>query len=192
MTAIRRWALPLCLALACCVAGCKRTSDVNTPNPPGGMPPGGMPPGGMPPMGGPPKMPKLEETAPHAAGKKVYNANGCAACHTVNRLSGGAPKDGDLPKDLLPKDAPKDGPFKDSPPKDAFPKDRPAFGSPMAGPLKGPDLSDVGAKPEHTVEWLIAYLRDPRSKKPNSRMPPFDKLKEEDLRALAEFLVSLK
>src|SRR5262249_3360757 len=58
---------------------------------------------------------------------------------------------------------------------------------------RGPDLGRVGADPNHTVDWLSAYIRNPRAQKPNSRMPPYQgKIQEQDLRALAESLASLK
>jgi mono/diheme cytochrome c family protein len=56
---------------------------------------------------------------------------------------------------------------------------------------RGPDLSRVGAV--HSVDWLVEQIRDPQSHKPDSRMPPYaDKIGEEDLRALATYLASLK
>jgi cytochrome c oxidase subunit 2 len=58
---------------------------------------------------------------------------------------------------------------------------------------RGPDLSRVGANPSHTVQWLVEQIRDPQSHKPDSRMPAYaDKIGEEDLRALATYLASLK
>ena len=59
---------------------------------------------------------------------------------------------------------------------------------------QGPDLSKVGKDQTHTVEWLMQYVRDPKSKKPEAKMPalPAGKLSDADLRAVAEFLVSLK
>jgi mono/diheme cytochrome c family protein len=61
------------------------------------------------------------------------------------------------------------------------------------GRSRGPDLSRIGSNPEHNADWIAQYIRNPTSKNPNSRMPPFeDKLKDEDVRALAEYLASLK
>lgn len=58
---------------------------------------------------------------------------------------------------------------------------------------RGPDLGKVGDDPAHTVEWFIAYIRNPKATKPDSRMPSFEgKIKEEELRTLAEYLASLK
>src|SRR5262249_8740540 len=62
------------------------------------------------------------------------------------------------------------------------------------GGSRGPDLGSVGRDPTHTVEWLMAFIRDPKSQKPDARMPRFDdsKLSQQELRALAEYLASLK
>jgi len=56
-----------------------------------------------------------------------------------------------------------------------------------------PDLARVGADPAHTVNWIMEYVRDPKAQKADAKMPPFEgKIKEEDLRSLAEYLASLK
>ncbi|MFL5244173.1 MAG: MJ0042-type zinc finger domain-containing protein [Gemmataceae bacterium] len=61
------------------------------------------------------------------------------------------------------------------------------------GRNRGPDLSTVGRDPNDTVDWLMAFIREPTSKKPRSRMPGFEgKISEADLRSLAEYLASLK
>jgi mono/diheme cytochrome c family protein len=57
---------------------------------------------------------------------------------------------------------------------------------------KGPNLAKVGANPEHTRDWFIRYIRDPKSVNPKSRMPKQGKLSESDLGALADYLGSLK
>jgi cbb3-type cytochrome oxidase cytochrome c subunit len=60
-------------------------------------------------------------------------------------------------------------------------------------PGRGPDLGKVAQNPEHTVEWLMKYVRNPKSVKPEARMPAFEgRIKEDDLRPLAEYLASLK
>jgi cbb3-type cytochrome oxidase cytochrome c subunit len=58
----------------------------------------------------------------------------------------------------------------------------------------GPDLTAVGRTPEHTVDWLAAQIRDPKTHKPTSRMPAFgpEKLPDADLKALAAYLASRK
>ena len=59
---------------------------------------------------------------------------------------------------------------------------------------RGPNLGKVGADPEHTVDWLMAFIRDPNSRRPNARMRGFDesRLSQADLRTLAEYLAGLK
>ncbi len=69
----------------------------------------------------------------------------------------------------------------------------PSRGRPPMSRDRGPDLGNVGRDPAHTVEWLMEQIRDPKSHKPDSRMPEFKaNIKAEDLRALAEYLASLK
>jgi len=51
----------------------------------------------------------------------------------------------------------------------------------------------VGADEGHTAAWLMDYVRNPKSKKPNARMPPFEgKINDDDLKALADYLAGLK
>jgi mono/diheme cytochrome c family protein len=58
---------------------------------------------------------------------------------------------------------------------------------------RGPDLGKVGANPDHTVEWLIAFIKNPKASKPQSRMPGFEgKLSDDDIKTVAEYLASLK
>jgi mono/diheme cytochrome c family protein len=59
---------------------------------------------------------------------------------------------------------------------------------------RGPNLTRVGADPAHTTEWLSQQIRNPRSHRPNPRMPPYpeDKISSDDLRSLTEYLASLK
>ena len=55
----------------------------------------------------------------------------------------------------------------------------------------GPDLSHVGSRlPD--ADWHIRHLKDPRSVRPESAMPAFASLPEDELKELAEYLVSLK
>ncbi len=133
------------------------------------------------------------ESGPFAAGKKVFVANGCFRCHAINgvRVRGaggpggpGGPPPGDR-GDRGPGDRGPGGP--DGPPPDRS--------GPRRGPGGGraPDLGKVGGEPEHTVDWLMDFIRNPKSKKANAKMPPFDgKIKDDDLRAMAEYLESLK
>lgn len=163
MTSVR-WCLAGLLGLAFLVlAGCKKED----PPPQGGT---GNPPPGFPPMMAPPI---LEETGPHAAGKKVYNVNGCAKCHTMG--------------------GPQGGPAMGGPPKGGPPLGGPPGGMPPM-PNKGPDLVKVAGKGEkRNVEWFVTYVSNPKKVNPEAKMPPFEKrINDKDLRALAEFLASLK
>jgi mono/diheme cytochrome c family protein len=74
---------------------------------------------------------------------------------------------------------------------------RGAAAAPAGGPGKkkggGPDLSKVAADPEHTAEWLAEHVRDPRSHRPDSRMPRFGgKLSDDEIRAVAGYMTGLK
>jgi predicted Zn finger-like uncharacterized protein len=61
------------------------------------------------------------------------------------------------------------------------------------GRSRGPNLANVGRNPEHTVDWLMAFIREPTSKHPDSSMPGFEgRINDDDLRVLAEYLASLK
>lgn len=57
----------------------------------------------------------------------------------------------------------------------------------------GPDLSRVGAEPGRTAEWIIEHIKHPQSHNPGSRMPAFaGKINDSDLKALGDYLASLK
>lgn len=152
-----RWYLGGLLVLSLLVlAGCKKEPEPGPKPGPDGPPPT-------------PMMALLEEKEPHAAGKKVFNSNGCMRCHTVGQGPGMPP--------MPPLPFPKDGP--------------PMKGPPMLN--KGPDLAKAGGKPGRNAEWFIKYVSDPKMSNPESLMPPFGKqINAEDMRALADFLESLK
>ena len=59
-----------------------------------------------------------------------------------------------------------------------------------AGKDIGPDLSDVGKK--HDKAWFIANLKDPKQFAPDTQMPSFSDLPQENLEKIAEYLLSLK
>ncbi|HEV3384632.1 MAG TPA: c-type cytochrome [Gemmata sp.] len=66
-------------------------------------------------------------------------------------------------------------------------------GGPQQGTSKGPSLQHVGSEPGHDADWIARYIRDSRSVRPESKMPKFEgMIKEEELRALAEFLANQK
>jgi mono/diheme cytochrome c family protein len=58
------------------------------------------------------------------------------------------------------------------------------------GGKMGPDLSKEGTK-KRDAPWLVAFLKDPKSKNPNSKMPPA-KGSQKDLAGLAAYMQSLK
>jgi mono/diheme cytochrome c family protein len=103
------------------------------------------------------------ESEPFSAGKKALVAHGCFRCHAIDGVRG-----------------------------PVGPGPAPGGSGPMRGG-RGPDLGTVGEDSTHTVEWLMNYVRDPKAVKPNAKMPAYQgKASEEDLRALAEYLASLK
>src|SRR5262245_22425212 len=113
--------------------------------------------------------------AEFVAARKTFDRT-CAKCHSLVAGAAGA---GD-------KGAWNPPPFK--PPQDK------GFGGGFKGMMpKGPNLANVGADPLHTRDWIVGYIRDPRSQNPKSRMPQFEgKLSAEDIGALAHYLSSLK
>jgi uncharacterized membrane protein/mono/diheme cytochrome c family protein len=59
------------------------------------------------------------------------------------------------------------------------------------GRTTGPDLTRVGKRlPD--VNWHIKHLKDPRSVDPDSSMPAYDQLSEEELKSIATYLASRK
>ncbi|RJQ43296.1 MAG: cytochrome c [Nitrospiraceae bacterium] len=59
------------------------------------------------------------------------------------------------------------------------------------GGTAGPDLTYIGnERPD--VEWHIRHLKAPDAVVPDSAMPGFNDLSEEELRQLAEYLITLK
>ena len=65
------------------------------------------------------------------------------------------------------------------------------FGGPGGGMGRGPSLTNVGTK--RSRDWIIAHIRNPKGHNPQSRMPGFEgKIKDQELEALADYLLSLK
>jgi mono/diheme cytochrome c family protein len=130
-------------------------------------------PAGPPP--GPAAQGEFDSSGPFAAGKKAVVAGGCFRCHTINGVRG--PVGG--------------GAMAGGPP------GRGGGGQGgMGGGMgrKAPDLGKEGVDPEHTVEWFVKFVRNPKAVKPDAKMPPLDdkRISENDLRAVAEYLNSLK
>jgi len=126
------------VSLACiAIVGCPRTP----PAPPVPSPPAVQPqPGGE------------VEAGPFAEGRKVYQSNGCARCHTIGVPPAGGPKM-------------------------------------MA---RGPMLTTVGAK--RPREWIVEHIRNPKTHNETSQMPLYgaDKISDADMKALVDYLASLK
>ncbi|RJQ53893.1 MAG: cytochrome c [Nitrospiraceae bacterium] len=59
------------------------------------------------------------------------------------------------------------------------------------GGAAGPDLTQVGAR-RPDIDWHIRHLKDPSSVVRDSAMPAFTDMNDEELKALAEFLITLK
>lgn len=121
------------------------------------------------------------DTALITAGKAVFTAKGCANCHGVGGAGGGP---GGGPPGPGGPGGPGGGRM-------GGPGPRP--GGPGGGRRGGPNLSRVGAEAEHTSEWLIAHIKNPKTHNPSSRMPAFEgKISDKDLLALGAYLASLK
>lgn len=59
------------------------------------------------------------------------------------------------------------------------------------GGTAGPDLTQIGSKiPD--VEWHIQHLKNPESVIPDSAMPNYDHLTDDELKQISEYLVMLK
>ena len=57
----------------------------------------------------------------------------------------------------------------------------------------GPDLTHAGSRPlTGDVAWVVAHLRDPQAERGWSSMPSYDYLSDDDLNALAQYIVSLQ
>ena len=54
----------------------------------------------------------------------------------------------------------------------------------------GPDLTRVGSR--RTREYIIQQIKEPQSHKPDSAMPSFKHLSEQDLNAVADYLSTRK
>ncbi len=60
------------------------------------------------------------------------------------------------------------------------------------GGIVGPDLSHEGAA--HTADWIVQQVRNPKSHEADGTMPACgkDRISDDQLKALAEYLASLK
>ena len=61
------------------------------------------------------------------------------------------------------------------------------------GGKKGPELSNAGAEAEHTSAWFASFIKNPKSKDANSRMPGFEgRIDDKDLQTVGKYLTTLK
>jgi cbb3-type cytochrome oxidase cytochrome c subunit len=58
------------------------------------------------------------------------------------------------------------------------------------GGIIGPDLSKVGGHRDST--WIARQIKEPKSHNPNTQMPSYPQLSDEDIQALVTFLLELK
>lgn len=58
------------------------------------------------------------------------------------------------------------------------------------GGTTGPDLSKVGSL--RSKEWLTVQIKDPKANNPNTKMPPFSQLSDNEIQEIVIFLSELK
>ncbi len=58
------------------------------------------------------------------------------------------------------------------------------------GGAVGPNLSNVGAR--RSRDYIIQQIKDPKSHNPNTQMPSFKDLTDQDIKDLVDYLASLK
>ena len=134
------------------------------------------------------------ETGPFVEGKKALVTADCFRCHQVNGTRPRGGRRGPMAGGKMPGEVDMRGP--------GGPEGGPPFGPPGGGKGgfgggrggRAPDLAQVAKEPGHTADWIMKYVRNPKSVKADAKMPPFDanKIKDADLKALADYLVSLK
>ncbi|MBD3174092.1 MAG: c-type cytochrome [Armatimonadia bacterium] len=102
-------------------------------------------------------------------GREVYIAEGCTYCHSQYIR----PQDWGIGADRLAKAG-------------DYHQDAPHL---LGSQRTGPDLSQEGG--QHTNDWHLAHFMNPRSVRPDSIMPRFEYLGEEDIGALTAYMQSL-
>ncbi|MFO7171602.1 MAG: cbb3-type cytochrome c oxidase subunit II [Bacillota bacterium] len=108
-------------------------------------------------------------------GKQIYQREGCFYCHTQQVRT-------------IPNDAAFQGPNKRPSRPSDYANDNPVL---LGTERTGPDLKFVGDRLP-SKDWHIGHLKNPRAYDPRSIMPSYAHLPEEELEALAEYLVSLR
>lgn len=56
----------------------------------------------------------------------------------------------------------------------------------------GSDLTAEGTKPGRDLEWHATHFRNPSGVVPGSTVPPLADLPDDDVKALAEYMLRLK
>ncbi len=113
-------------------------------------------------------------------GRAIYIREGCTYCHTqqvreVEAEQGTILVRGDIGPESVPGD---------------YVYQKPVL---WGTNRQGPDLSHVSSRPYATKDWHILHLKDPRGNwLADSLMPSFAHLSDEDLNALAEYLLTLR
>lgn len=110
-----------------------------------------------------------QRTDEELAGKQIYIANGCVYCHSqsIRTIDWG----------LGAERIAQSGDYID---------DHPIL---LGSARTGPDLSQEGG--EHPDDWHMAHFKNPRTTRPNSIMPPFLFLGEENIKKLTAYVQSL-
>lgn len=120
-----------------------------------------------------------------AQGREIYMREGCWYCHTQQVRT----IDNDKAFRAPAAQDENGNPVGDRPTRPGdYANDNPAL---LGSERTGPDLKYVAHR-WPSKEWHIAHLKDPRSTEPNSIMPAFDHLPDEELDALADYLLSLR
>jgi cbb3-type cytochrome c oxidase subunit II len=113
-------------------------------------------------------------------GKLIYQREGCWYCHTqqVRRPEVGVGTV-HIKGDIGPESKPEDFVF-----------DKPVL---WGTERQGPDLAHVASRPYGAVkEWHIIHLKEPQGLNPGTVMPSFAHLPDDELEALAVYLLTLK
>ena len=120
-------------------------------------------------------------TAQEAWGRDIYKREGCHYCHT-QQVRGPEANKGMIhqPGDIGPESAPGDYYYQS-----------PVF---WGTERQGPDLTHVASRQGigDNKAWHIAHLLNPRAVSPGSLMPSYDYLSQDELDALAAYLLTLK
>lgn len=113
-------------------------------------------------------------------GRMIYQREGCWYCHTQQVRApevgiGTVKVKGDIGPQSLAGD---------------YAYEKPVY---WGTERQGPDLSHVASRPYGALkEWQILHLKDPELTSPGSLMPSFAHLPEDELEALAAYLLTLK